>query len=334
MWHRFVVVKNPAVSAKTWSGYTQAWRLRIAPAFATTPLDEITPESIAEWLKGLTVGPWAKVATLRLLKSVLDIAVEDGRIPVNPATGVSAPPIPARDRHRYLTAAEVAALAAGLGDQGDVALILAYTGLRWSELVGLRVKDVDLAARRLHVRRSAPDVEGKIVIGPPKTKSGTRSVALPLVVVEALAARIAGRHPDAPAVASPQGEMLRATNWRRHTHWNKVIEKLQLAPLTIHELRHTYASLCRAAGADLKYVQKSMGHSSLTVTANIYADIYDHELDAVADRLDKLTAKTGHRPDTKKKTRSGTRKKKQVKHSGPGWYRTSDLPRVRRTLSH
>ena len=90
------------------------------------------------------MGPWAKVSTLRLLRCVPEVAVADGRIAVNPAAGISAPPIPPRERHRYLTAAEVNALAAALGDQGDVALVLAYTGLRWSELLGLRVMDVDL----------------------------------------------------------------------------------------------------------------------------------------------------------------------------------------------
>jgi len=235
------------------------------------PVNEITRSSVSTWLSQLTVGPWAKVSSLRLLRCVLEVAVADGRIAVNPAAGVSAPPIPARERHRYLTAAEVNTLAAALGDQGDVALVLAYTGLRWSELVGLRVMDVDLALRRLHVRRSAPEVEGKIVIGLPKTKASRRSVPLPAAVVEALRPHVTGRDPEAPAIPSPEGGMLRSNNWRRHTRSNGVIKRLHLAPLTIHELRHTCASLACASGASLHFVQKTMGHSSPTVTANIHA---------------------------------------------------------------
>ena len=329
MWCHFVAAKQPAVAPKTWSGYRQSWDLRIGPSFATTPLEEFTRESIAAWVAGLEAGPWAKVSTLRLLRSILELAVADGRIPVNPAALLSAPPIPPRERNRYLTAAQVSSLATALGDQGDVVLILAYTGLRWSELVGLRVLDVDLANRRLYVRRSAPEVEGKIIVGPPKTKAGTRTVPLPQIVVDALAARIEGRALDAPAVASPNGTMLRSNNWRRHTHWKKTLERLKLEGLTIHGLRHTYASLACSSGADLHYVQKTMGHSSPTVTANIYADLYDHHLDAVADRLDRLIDKTGHKPEKNKKKRSAARKKKQVKRGGPGWDRTSDLPRVK-----
>lgn len=94
--------------------------------------------------------------------------------------------------------------------------ILAYTGLRWSELVGLRVKDIDLAARRLYVRRAAPEVEGRIVIGPPKTRAGIRTIPLPQIVVDILRRRIGGRDRDEPAVTSPNCALLRSNNWRRH----------------------------------------------------------------------------------------------------------------------
>jgi len=76
------------------------------------------------------------------------------------------------------------------------------------------------------------------------------------------------------------------------------LEKLGLAPLKIHDLRHTYASLARSGGADLRWLQKTMGHSSVTVTAGIYADLYDYELDEVANVLDRVI-ETGHEPDTK-----------------------------------
>ena len=92
--------------------------------------------------------------------------------------------------------------------------------------------------------------------------------------------------------------MLRANNWRRHTHWKKALKDLGVAPLKIHDLRHTYASLARSGGADLRWLQKTRGHSSVTVTAGIYADLYDYELDEVANVLDRVI-ETGHAPDTK-----------------------------------
>lgn len=77
-----------------------------------------------------------------------------------------------------------------------------------------------------------------------------------------------------------------------------------LAPLTVHDLRHTYARLVRKSGADLRYVQKTMGHSTPTVTAKIYSDLYSDELDQVATNLDRLHINeavkptvTGQEPD-------------------------------------
>jgi integrase len=113
-------------------------------------------------------------------------------------------------------------------------------------------------------------------------------VPLPQIVVDALTSRIGGRQPDEPAITSPNGALLRSSNWRRHAHWSQALRTTKLAPLTIHDLRHTYASLVRKSGADLRYVQKTMGHSTPTVTANIYSDLYSDELDQVATNLDRL----------------------------------------------
>lgn len=317
VWQQYSASKKPAVSPKTWSGYTQHWELRIEPRFGHVPVDEISRTEVQQFVDALKVGVRAKIQTLRLLSSILEVAREDGRIHRNPALGVSAGRIPERERHRYLTAPEVALLAAACGKQGDVVTILAYTGLRWSELVGLRVGDIDLDAKRLHVHRAAADIAGRIHVGLTKTRAARRTVPLPKVVVDILKPRIAGRDPDAPAVASPKGVMLRSNNWRRHTNWNKALIATKLAPLTIHELRHTYASLARKSGADLRYVQKTMGHSTPTVTANVYSDLYADELDHVAAGLDQLhTAETqtvptdddgnqtGHEPDKKNQPQS------------------------------
>ena len=59
--------------------------------------------------------------------------------------------------------------------------------------------------------------------------------------------------------------------------------------LRVHDLRHTYASLSRRARADLRLLQKAMGHASITVTAHTYADLFDDELDNIAAALDSLS---------------------------------------------
>ena len=96
-----------------------------------------------------------------------------------------------------------------------------------------------------------------------------------------LTQRVSQRLPGQPAITSPNGSLLGLENWERSTRWREAIVEIGRPSLRVHDLRHTYASLARRAGADLRLLQKTMGHASITVTAHIYADLYDDELDDV-----------------------------------------------------
>jgi integrase len=174
------------------------------------------------------------------------------------------------------------------GYGSDAVLVFAYCGLRWSELAALRVCDVDLAARRLSVVERTTEVGGRLDTAAPKSKKA-RQVAIPRTVANVLAARIESHASNDLVFTTPRGQPLRNLNWRRDVRWNQVCVELGLDGLTPHDLRRTFGSLARLAGADLKYIQKAMGHSSITVTAEIYAQLFDSELDQVSDALDALT---------------------------------------------
>ncbi|HZA10227.1 tyrosine-type recombinase/integrase [Mycobacterium sp.] len=100
--------------------------------------------------------------------------------------------------------------------------------------------------------------------------------------------RIDGRTADEPAITSPKGSRLGIESWKRAVGWRMRIAELGRPTMRVHDLRHTYASLARSAGADMKLLQVIMGHASIMVTANTYADLYDSDLDRVADALDGL----------------------------------------------
>lgn len=285
------LASRPDLSAKVSRGYEDNWRLRIEPSFADWPIGKIDHESIQLWVNGMSadgLSPRTVRWTHSVLKMTLDHAVDEGHLlGKNPASRTKFPPM--RDTtHMYLTAGEVAALAHTCGDQGDVVSILAYTGLRFGELTGLNVEDVELDARRIRVRRSITQVAGKLVEGNPKSKAGRRSVPIPERLVPILKGRIDGRTPGTPAVASPRGSRLGLENWKRSVHWPTAIAQIGREKLRVHDLRHTYASLSRRAGADLRLLQKAMGHASITVTAHTYADLFDEELDDIAAALDAL----------------------------------------------
>jgi len=289
--YRSWLASRPDLSAKVRRGYEDNWRLRIQPRFGSWPIANITQESVQRWVNEMSeagLSPRTVRWTHSVLRMTLDHAATDGRlIGQNPASRTKFPPM-RQTTHIYLAAPEVAALTQACGDQGDVVSILAYTGLRFGELTGLNVEDVDLDARRIRVRRSMTQVGGRLVEGNPKSKAGRRSVPIPERLVPMLKARIDGRPSGAPAVASPKGSRLGLENWKRAVRWPTAIVQIGREKMRVHDLRHTYASLSRRAGADLRLLQKAMGHASIIVTAHIYADLFDDELDDIAAALDSL----------------------------------------------
>lgn len=189
--HKSWLASRPDLSPKVRRGYEDNWRLRIEPKFGNWPIGRIMRENVQEWVNDMTaagLGPRTVRWTHSVLRMTLDHAITDKRLRgKNPASNVRFPAM-GETSHVYLTAVEVAKLAelcdtATGGDsraakQGDVVLILAYTGLRFGELTGLNVEDVDLAARRIRVRRSITQLSGRLIEGPPKSRAGRRSVPI------------------------------------------------------------------------------------------------------------------------------------------------------------
>ncbi|MCR8899724.1 site-specific integrase [Gordonia sp. GONU] len=278
------------VTPKVRRGFEDNWRLYVQPQFGAWPVTRVDRASIQTWVNAMDCSPRTRRWRHSLLRMILAHAVLEGLLVKNPAEVTVFPPlVPAE--HLYLTHAEVDELAGRCGAQGDIVRILAYTGLRWGELTGLNVADVDLVRRRISVRRSMTQVGGRLVTGTPKSRAGLRTVPIPGSLVAVLAARIGGRARTAPAVTSPRGARLSRENWVRAVRWREQVTALGYPALRVHDLRRTYASLARAAGADLRLLQVAMGHASITVTAHTYADLFDGELDAVAAALDaRLTA--------------------------------------------
>jgi integrase len=285
------------VSPKTRRGYEDNWRNHIEPIFGAWPVTKVDRASIQDWVNGMTVGPRTKRWRHTVLRMVLDHAVAEGWLVKNVAHVTNFPPL-TQHQHDYLTADEVYRLAELCGPQGDVVIILALTGMRWGELIGLNVGDVDLGKRRAYVRRSITQVGGKLITGATKSKAGHRAIPIPTSLVPILAARINGRPKTAPAICSPRGARLGRENWVRAVQWKTQTAALGHPQLRIHDLRHTYASLARSAGADLRILMKAMGHASITVTAHTYADLYDGELDGIAEALDTLGPKYDGPPST------------------------------------
>lgn len=283
--------------------YESIIRTHVEPRWRDVWLPDISHAEVQAWVSMLAKENSASTARKahRVLSLMLDHAVRDGRLARNPAASVRLPREVARDR-RYLTHAEVYALAcacdappSGIAkrrserssrqiDYGLVILFLAYTGVRFGEMAALRVRRLDLTSRRAEIAEAVTSVNGRLVWGTPKNHS-RRWVGVPAFVADQLAQHVDGLSADDLVFTSPQGEPLRAGNFRRDV-FTPAARRVGLAGLVPHELRHTAASLAIAAGADVKVVQQMLGHRSATMTLDLYGHLFDDRLNDVADALD------------------------------------------------
>ena len=166
---------------------------------------------------------------------------------------------------------------------------LAYTGLRFGEMASLRLRDVDLDRRGVNVSANVVEISGRPQTDTPKNHRA-RSVPVPRFLVPALRDLVADRAPDHLLFTTKTGKQLPNSNFRHHV-FDPAVERCGLQPLTPHDLRDTAASLAVAAGANVKVVQRMLGHASAGLTLDIYAGLFDGDLDAVADRLDEAATR-------------------------------------------
>lgn len=261
--------------------------VHVLPRWAATPVVRIEHGAVQVWVASLSASGLSGASVRKIhgvLSGVLGMAVRDRRLATNPAAGVDLPALN-EGRRLYLSAAEVEVLADAAGSGRVVVLVLAYCGLRWSELAGLRVGSFDLLRRRVHVSQAVTEVNGgRLVWGTPKSHE-RRSVPLPGFLVDELGRAFVGRDRDDLAFPAPEGGVLRNRNARRAWFGPAAVAIGQPA-LTPHELRHTAASLAVSVGAHVKAVQRMLGHKSAAMTLDRYADLFDADLDDVASRLD------------------------------------------------
>jgi len=263
-----------------------AWRLHVQTRWGQTPLAEIRTSAVGLWVTELShrLSPTVVRRTHQVLSGVLADAVRDNLTARNPAAGVKLPRLTSR-RKKYLTHRQVAALADAAGEHGALVLMLAYTGLRWGEAIGLKVEDLDLLRRRVVVVENAVQVGATMHVGTPKSHK-LRTVPLPEFLLPYLARQCEGKgRTDLLFPGRPAGDYLRRPR-ARSGWWDKAVRVAGLPRLTPHELRHTAASLAVSAGANVKAVQRMLGHASAAMTLDLYADLFDDDLEAVAVALD------------------------------------------------
>lgn len=264
-----------------------AWRVHVEPRWGRVQISAVRYSDVRGWVTEMSagIGPVTVIRSFGILASILDIAVRDRRLADNPARGVKLPK--KRPKRRvYLTHAQVDLLA-DKAIYPELVLFLAYTGLRWGEATGLRVQDVDVARRRVRVHENSVMVNGKLHTGTPKSHV-SRSVPYPDFLDVYVRAACRGKQPE-DLVFGDGKNALRLPNSQDGWFAGAVRRARKIDPdfahISPHDLRHTAASLAISAGANVKAVQRMLGHASAAMTLDTYADLFDEDLDYVASAL-------------------------------------------------
>lgn len=144
--------------------------------------------------------------------------------------------------------------------------MLGYCGLRFGEAAALQVADVDVDARRIRVRRSVTYVRKTGLVEGRTKDHNARTVPVPAFVARMLATEIAGRDGTGLAFPSARGGGYLTLGQARYTFTKAVAVVDGVDGVRLHDLRHSCASLAISAGANIKVVQKLMGHKSAVLT--------------------------------------------------------------------
>jgi integrase len=168
-------------------------------------------------------------------------------------------------------------------------LLATFASLRWGEVTALRRSDINLIARTVRVREQLVELDdGQMVLAPPKSRAGKRTVGFPSVIVPEIREHLDAyvkAEPDAFVFLGTKGGFLRGSNFRRAANWSRALADLGLSGLHFHDLRHTGNTLAAQSGASLADLKARMGQDS-DRAALIYQHATRHADRKIADALD------------------------------------------------
>jgi integrase len=310
--------KGDPYKPATIRAYEIALRLRVLPEIGSMRLSEVTRTDLQDLVDGLlasglnesTIG--VTLLPLRVIYKRALSRPETG-IVVNPTSDLKMPAV-RRGRDRIAAPDECAELLAALNPTDRALWATAmYAGLRRGELMALCREDLDLAAGVIHVRHGWDAVEGEI-----STKSGKdRRVPIPAILKDYLDEHlVALAWTDGLVFGVTADRPFNDTSMREHTRkaWGWQLDNQgelvpsgsrepPLEPITLHECRHTFASLMIAAGVNAKALSTYMGHAGIQITLDLYGHLMPGNESEAAARLDAYLDRAGSRAPTAQLTR-------------------------------
>lgn len=289
------------VRPRTFQSYGELVRVHLGPGLGRIPLAKLAPEDVQKLInRKLASGlsPRRVQYIHAVLRRALGQAEKWGKVARNVAKLVNAPKVDQAEIQPFTPEEARAFLQAIKGERLEALYALAIaTGLRQAELLGLSWSDIELDDAQLTVRTTLQRIDGEFHFVEPKTARSRRTLALPDMAVDALRAHW-GRQ---------IGEMLEAgTQWQEsglvftttkggplsdgvvRDRFYRILENAGLRCQRFHDLRHSCASLLIAQGAQSREVMEQLGHSTIVMTLNRYAHIFQEARRETANKMDQI----------------------------------------------
>jgi len=291
IWEDFFETKK-GKKKNTLIDYENIWRLHLAPRWGKVALIRIGQIEFDKWVISKNLSP-QRIGKIHLVMSMLlDHAVKRKNLKHNPlkdALGrrskANLPTPSVEIATNFLTLTQLIKVAEIAGFYKDVILVLGLCGLRWGELVGLQVKDLNVSAGTITIRRSLVEINGKLEESTTKSHRW-RIVELPAILQSVCHRWVFDKNPDDPLFHTEEGTLLRNTNFTRRI-FAPALAKAEVKKIRIHDLRHTAASIAISAGASPKMVKEMLGHSDAQLTMRVYTHIFEADREKVAANVDR-----------------------------------------------
>jgi integrase len=291
----------------TYASYTMLAREHIIPRLGSLQLQKLTPGSInalyahlSEYGRVHGGGPLS-ASSVRRVHAVLHRACHDavrwGRLTVNPVDAADPPKQSSEHSERPVWNAEQ--LAGFLGSVADDRLfalwrLLAMTGLRRGEALGLQWPDVDMETGAISIRRAWIPVNGVPQMSEPKTKRGRRTIALDPVTLAALKAHAARQADEQTGweeawvetgFVFTRGDGQPLHPWHVSRAFKGHLKAAALPQIPLHGLRHSYASLALSSGVNPRIVSGRLGHSTVAPTLDVYSHVLPQQDRDAAEKI-------------------------------------------------